>query len=105
MNPLSNGCSITSKHCLEGIVAYPERRISELPLLEPEEERRLIVEWNCTAAEFPRARCIQDLFYEQATRTPDEVALVYGREYLTYRQLDQAANRLAHFLQPSRCWT
>jgi amino acid adenylation domain-containing protein len=84
---------------LAGIVAYPERRISELPLLEPEEERRLIVEWNCTAAEFPRARCIQDLFYEQATRTPDAVALVYGREFLTYRQLDQAANRLAHFLQ------
>ena len=84
---------------LEGIVQHPECRISELPLLKSEEERQLLVEWNCTTAEFPRTRCIQDLFYEQATRTPDEVALVYGRECLTYRELDHAANRLAHFLR------
>jgi amino acid adenylation domain-containing protein len=84
---------------LEGVVQYPERCISDLPLLEAEEERELLVEWNRTAAEFPRTRCIQDLFHEQAMRTPDEVAVVSERECLTYRELDQAANRLAHFLR------
>ena len=84
---------------LEGIVQYPERRISELPLLKPAEERELLVEWNSTVAEFPRTRCIQDLFHEQATQTPEEVAVVCGRECLTYRELDHAANRLAHFLK------
>ena len=87
------------KTLLEGIVQYPERRISELPLLKAEEERELLVEWNRTAAEFPRTRCIQDLFFEQAMRRPDEVAVVCGRESLTYRELDHAANRLAHFLR------
>jgi len=84
---------------LEGVVQYPERCISELPLLKAEEERELLVEWNRTAAEFPRTGCIQDLFFEQATRTPDEVAVVCGREGLTYRELDHASNRLAHFLR------
>ena len=84
---------------LKGIVQYPERRVSELPLLKAEEEREFIVEWNRTAAEFPRTRCIQDLFFEQATRTPDEAAVVCGGECLTYRELDHAASRLAHSLR------
>ncbi len=83
---------------LEGVVRRPESRISSLPLLETEEEQQLVVEWNRTAADFPRASCIHDLFYEQATRTPDAVALISGDLRLTYRELDQAANRLARFL-------
>ncbi len=82
---------------LEGIVARPSDRIADLPLLKTEEERQLIVEWNQTAADFPCTLCSHDLFYEQAQRTPDEIALVSGAEHLTYRELDQAANRLAHF--------
>jgi non-ribosomal peptide synthetase component F len=84
---------------LAGIVQDPERRISELPLLKTEEEQQLVVEWNQTAVDFPRTSCIHDLFYEQATRTPDELALIFGDERLTYRELDQVANRLAHFLR------
>ncbi|HEX2269341.1 MAG TPA: amino acid adenylation domain-containing protein, partial [Pyrinomonadaceae bacterium] len=84
---------------LEGIVRRPECRISELPLLSAVEEQQLAVEWNQTASDFPRASCIHDLFYEQVTRTPDEVALISGDERMTYRELDHAANRLAHFLR------
>jgi len=84
---------------LRSIVQQPECRISELPLLEAEEEQRLLVDWNQTAADFPHASCIHDLFHEQAAKTPDEVALICGVEQLTYRELDQAANRLAHFLK------
>ena len=81
------------------IVERPERRISELPLLQSEEEQQLVVEWNRTASDFPRTSCIHDLFHQQATRTPDEVALISGEQRLTYRELDQTANRLAHFLR------
>ncbi|HET6975216.1 MAG TPA: amino acid adenylation domain-containing protein [Pyrinomonadaceae bacterium] len=84
---------------LESLVQYPERSISELSLLTAEEEQELLIEWNQTTAEFPRTRCIQDLFAEQATRTPDEVAVVCGRETMTYRELDHAASRLAHALR------
>ena len=84
---------------LVSIVQDPGHRISELPLLESEEEQQLVSEWNQTAADFPRTSCIHDLFHQQATRTPDEVALISGDERLTYRELDQAANRLAHFLR------
>ena len=84
---------------LASIVQQPECRISELPLLEGEEEEQLVVEWNQTASDFPHTSCIHDLFYEQATRTPDEVALICGEERLSYCELDQAANRLAHFLR------
>ncbi|HKV34445.1 MAG TPA: amino acid adenylation domain-containing protein [Pyrinomonadaceae bacterium] len=84
---------------LGGIVQEPDHRISDLPLLKTEEEQRLVLEWNRTAADFPRTSCIHDLFYEQVTRTPDEVALISGDERLTYRELDHAANRLANFLR------
>ncbi|HEX6046567.1 MAG TPA: amino acid adenylation domain-containing protein [Pyrinomonadaceae bacterium] len=84
---------------LESVVHRPDRRMSELALLAPEEERQVAVEWNKTAADFPRTRCIHDLFNEQATRTPDEVAVISGNERLTYRELDQSANRLANYLK------
>ena len=84
---------------LRRIARQPKCRISELPLLKPEEEQQIVVEWNQTASDFPHSSCIHDLFYEQATQTPDEVALVCGDEQLTYRELDHAANRLAHFLR------
>ncbi|HEX8559857.1 MAG TPA: amino acid adenylation domain-containing protein [Pyrinomonadaceae bacterium] len=86
---------------LEGVARRPESRISELPLLGAEEERQLLVGWNQTAADFPRGRCVQDLFAEQAARTPDETALVFDGERLSYRELNERANRLARFLRRS----
>ncbi|HZN09361.1 MAG TPA: amino acid adenylation domain-containing protein, partial [Pyrinomonadaceae bacterium] len=84
---------------LKGIVQRPDYRVSELPLLNAEEERQLVTEWNQTASDFPRAQCIHELFYEQVMRTPDAVALIAGGERLSYRELDQAANRLANLLR------
>ncbi|HET7233945.1 MAG TPA: amino acid adenylation domain-containing protein, partial [Longimicrobium sp.] len=62
-------------------------------------ERRQVIEaWNRTDAEFPSDRCIHHLFEEQAARTPDAVAVVFEEDLLTYRELDERANRLAHHL-------
>ena len=79
--------------------ADPTTLTSRLPLLDEAERRRLLVEWNQTAADYPRDRCIHELFEAQATRTPDAPAVRYQDECLTYRQLNEQANQLAHFLR------
>ena len=84
---------------LEGIVADPGQRISALPLLTESERQQLLVDWNDTAAEFPRDKCVHELFEAQAERTPDAVAIVFEDQQLTYRELNEQANRLAHHLR------
>ena len=84
---------------LEGSVADPTRHLSELPLLTEKERHQFLVEWNATQAAYPRDKCIHQLFEAQVERTPDAVAAVFGKEYLTYRELDSKANQLAHYLQ------
>ncbi len=84
---------------LEGIVADPERRLSELPLLTETERHRILVEWNATQTEYPMDRCVHQLFEAQVERTPDAVAAIFEDTQLTYRELNQLANQLAHQLQ------
>jgi amino acid adenylation domain-containing protein len=84
---------------LEGIIRAPEERISVLPLLPPEETRKLLVDWNATQADYDRSQCIHRLFEEQARRTPDAVAVDFDDERTTYQELDRRANRLARHLQ------
>nr|WP_276599757.1 non-ribosomal peptide synthase/polyketide synthase [Nannocystis sp. SCPEA4] len=80
------------------MVAHPDRRLAELGLLTAAELRQLAA-WNDTAVAYPTARCIHELFEEQAARTPDAVALVFGEKQLTYRELDERSNQLAHHLR------
>ena len=87
------------KSLLESAVARPEERISELPLLTTEECHRLLFDWNNTATDFPKDVCIHKLFEQQAERSPDAMALMYEGQSLTYRQLNERANQLAHYLQ------
>jgi len=83
---------------LEGAVADPDRKISELPLLRQEERRQLLVEWNATKRSYPQ-RCIHHLFEEQAARTPEAAAVEFGGRRLSYKDLNQRANQLAHYLR------
>ena len=84
---------------LEGIVANPDGRLSDLPLLTATERQQLLVEWNRTEVAYPKDRCVHELFEEQVERTPDAVAVVFQDKQLTYRQLNGRANQLAHHLQ------
>ncbi|MFI3156074.1 MAG: condensation domain-containing protein, partial [Methylococcaceae bacterium] len=81
---------------LEGIVARPEARLSDLPLLTEAERRQLLTDWNDTAVSFPEHRCIHELFEAQAAATPQAPALVYEQSRLGYAELNAQANRLAH---------
>jgi amino acid adenylation domain-containing protein len=84
---------------LRGIVANPDQRISALPLLGSIERKRILREWNHTALDYPKRRCMHELFEAQARKTPNAVAVECAGEKLTYRQLNGGANRLAHYLQ------
>ena len=84
---------------LEGIVAHPEQQISTLPMLTQTERHQLLVEWNDTQQNYLHNKCIHQLFENQVEHTPDSVAVVFGDEQLTYRELNYRANQLAHYLQ------
>ncbi|HEY9653443.1 MAG TPA: condensation domain-containing protein, partial [Coleofasciculaceae cyanobacterium] len=84
---------------LQGMTTAPEIPLKELPLLTEAEKHQLLVEWNKTWAEYPQNQCIHQLFEAQVEKTPDAVAVVFEDKQLTYRQLNQQANQLAHYLQ------
>ncbi|MDP8965656.1 MAG: amino acid adenylation domain-containing protein, partial [Cyanobacteriota bacterium] len=84
---------------LQGIVTDPKGRVAALPLLSEPERHKILVEWNDTQADYPKDKCIHQLFEEQVERTPDAVAVVYEDKQLTYRELNARANQLAHYLQ------
>jgi amino acid adenylation domain-containing protein len=84
---------------LEGIANRPDRRLSQLPLLEAGETRRILVAWNDTARDYEERRRIDQLVDEQALRDPEAPALRFEAETMTYGELRERANRLAHRLQ------
>jgi non-ribosomal peptide synthetase component F len=83
---------------LEGIVANPEQKIAQLPLLT-EFELQQLAGWNNTQTDYPKDACIHELFEEQVELTPDAIALVFEEQQLTYKELNQRANQLAHHLR------
>ena len=84
---------------LEGIVANPQQRLSDFPLLTAAEQHQLLVEWNNTTKAYPQDNCIHQLFEAQVEQAPDAVAVVFEGEQLTYTELNARANQLAHYLQ------
>ena len=86
------------RRLLEAIVAGPAHPVDRLPMLTEEERRRLLLEWNATRCEYPEL-CVHELFEIQAERTPEATALVFEGWRLSYRELNQRANRLARHLR------
>ena len=83
---------------LNSIMLNPEWSVSKLPLLTESERQQLLVEWNNTYSDYPKDRCIHQLFEEQAGRTPEAIALVFEDQQLSYQALNAKANQLAHYL-------
>jgi amino acid adenylation domain-containing protein len=82
---------------LAAAVADPGRRLAELPILSTPEQHQLL-EWNATATAWPEAT-LPALFAAQAAATPDRLAVTFAGSSLTYRELDESANRLARHLR------
>ena len=90
---------------LQGIVERPTASLAELSLLTEAERRQLLLEWNETTAEYPLSSCIHHLFEAQVRRTPDAVAACSASASLSFAQLEERANQLAHYHRGrrSRC--
>ena len=84
---------------LEGIVADPTQPVGKLPLLTEQEHSQLLVEWNSTQTQYPLEHCLHQHFEAQVERSPQAVAVVYQGERVSYRELNQQANLLAHYLR------
>ncbi len=84
---------------LAAIVANPQQRLSQLPLLTPLQQHQLLQQWNNTQVTYPTEQCLHELFVAQVERTPDAVAVVYENQQLTYSELNAKANQLAHYLR------
>jgi amino acid adenylation domain-containing protein len=82
---------------LAGALADPDRRLGQIPLLT-ESERRLLLEWNDTRADYP-GRCTHQLFEEQAARAPNRPAVTIQNEQVSYGELNARANQVAHYLK------
>ncbi|MFC4547674.1 condensation domain-containing protein, partial [Paenactinomyces guangxiensis] len=86
-------------HILEQIINQPAIRLSEIELVTETEKQQLLVEFNDTEANYPRGKNIHQLFEGQVRKTPDHMAVVFGEERLTYRELNERANQLARALR------
>ena len=84
---------------LAAMSTAPSARHETVCLLSVEEKRRLLVELNETTAAFSEAKCVYQLFEEQVERAPDAIAVRFGEEELSYRELNLRANKLAHYLR------
>ncbi len=83
----------------QGIAEKPDQRVADLPLLTQAERHQLLVEFNDTYAEYPKDKCLHELFEEQVEKTPNATAVIYEDQQLTYRELNERANQLAAYLQ------
>jgi amino acid adenylation domain-containing protein len=84
---------------LEGVVAAPGESLAELPLVTTGERHQLLTEWNDTGRTYSSGQYVQELFEACAERAPAALAIVSGHDEITYGELNERANRLAHYLR------
>ncbi|MGB7923891.1 MAG: condensation domain-containing protein, partial [Pyrinomonadaceae bacterium] len=83
---------------LQSILAHPDQRLTELDLLTEAERHQILVEWNQTHANYPVDVCVHELIESQVERAPLALALSSQDHHLSYLELNQRANQLAHHL-------
>ncbi len=83
---------------LRSAVSNPDCPLSQLQWYDVAEHARVVGQWNQTTVDFPSKVCLHELFQQQAIRTPDAIAVTFGLQEVSYRQLDTWANQLAHQL-------
>ncbi|CAM2005329.1 MupA/Atu3671 family FMN-dependent luciferase-like monooxygenase [Acanthopleuribacter pedis] len=85
-------------HFLDNAAADADRALAELDILSGDERRQILETFNQTGHDFDRSPCIHTLFEAQVAKTPDDIAVVFEAEEVSYAELNQRANQLAHFL-------
>ncbi|MHA4842637.1 amino acid adenylation domain-containing protein [Flavitalea antarctica] len=87
------------KQLLSAAISSPEQEIDNLSMLTPDEEKQLTFDFNNTKTPFPSHLSIIDIFEAQVTKSPEANAVIFGKEALTYAQLNERANQLANYLK------
>jgi amino acid adenylation domain-containing protein len=89
-----------AKNASGGIcLASNTEMIDDSPPLTDAQRRQVLAEWNNTSTEYPRDKCVHELFEAHVANTPDAVAVVFDKQQLTYSELNAKANQLAHHLR------
>ncbi|OIN46673.1 non-ribosomal peptide synthetase [Pseudomonas azotoformans] len=83
---------------LHAMIATPDALVERLPMLEADERRQMVVDWNATATDYPLEAAVHQRFEAHVALKPDACALVFGAQQLNYAALNARANRLAHAL-------
>ncbi|MGA4638116.1 condensation domain-containing protein, partial [Pseudomonas solani] len=86
------------RNLLAAMVAHPNQRLAELPILSSAEQQANLQAWNPAPASFPVDACLHQLFEQRAAEAPDSIALSFEGQTLAYGELNRRANRLAHRL-------
>ncbi|HHN1897727.1 TPA: amino acid adenylation domain-containing protein, partial [Pseudomonas aeruginosa] len=86
------------QNLLDAILAMPDARLGELDMLDREEREVIGQLWNRSDSGYPATPLVHQRVAERARMAPDAVAVIFDEEKLTYAELDNRANRLAHAL-------
>jgi len=86
---------------LQAFINDATQTTGQVSLLTEAQKHQLLYDWNLTTTEYPRTSSIHRVFEEQARNTPNNIAVSFGRQALTYAELNEKANQLAHFLAKS----
>ena len=87
------------EEAIHQLLNNPQGRIADIDILPSKEQHQLLVEFNAAQISYQHNKTIVDLFEEQVEKTPDATAVVFEGEQLSFHQLNERANQLAHYLK------
>jgi len=87
------------EYILEQMFENPFVEIKDISIVPSKEMQKILWEFNDTTVEYPKDKCVHEVFMEQVARTPEAIAVVFEDKKITYRKLDEMSNVLAHILQ------
>ncbi|MDP3562534.1 MAG: amino acid adenylation domain-containing protein, partial [Legionellaceae bacterium] len=84
---------------LNAMLTHQEQAISKYPMLTQAEYQQIVIDWNQTEKDYPKDKTIHQLFEAQVKKTPNNIAVVFEDQQLTYKQLNEEANQLARYIR------
>ena len=97
-------CSIHARflYIINQVLENNDIALNEIEIVTPDEKKKILYDFNNTSADYPRDKTITQLFEEQVEKTPDNIAVVFENQKLTYRELNERANSLANYLRSQK---
>lgn len=87
------------RNLILSMIRYPKKALADINIVSEKEQAQILNEFNHTRKEFIQGKTVHERFEEQVQKTPHHIAVVCGDEQITYRELNERANRLAHLLR------